>query len=126
MFKHKSHRLLKNRAKKRRIRYHNYPPEYPPLEHNDYQKQRDHRVAITKLKCQPDLLDDVLKNLETKQAEDPQQPQLLTWQALLDSLQKCSNKDELDTDHLEEVVLDSNKQAKLLRQHSALDCLYKN
>ena len=127
MFKHKTHRMLKNRAKKRRISSHNYPPETPTLEQNDYKKQRAHKVAINKLKRQPDLLDQVLLNLKNKRIENPDQPQLLTWQALIDSLKLDAKTNRIDTkhlEHLEQVVLDYDEQAKLLRQHSALDCLY--
>ena len=126
MFKHKSSRQLKSRIQKRRVSCHHYPPARAPLEYNDYQNQRANRIAINKLKRQPELIDKVQINLDDKQAQNPEQPQLMTWQALLDSLKKPNSIDDFSIEQLEQVVLDCDKQAKLLRQFSALDCLYED
>lgn len=126
MFKHKASRQLKNRTQKRRVSCHHYPPAKAPIEHNDYQNQRANRMAINKLKHQPELIEQVQINLNDKQAQNPNQPQLMTWQALLDSLKKPNSKDSFDIDQLEQVILDCDQQAKLLRKFSALDCLYED
>lgn len=126
MFTHKSSRQLKNRTQKRRVSCHHYPPARVPLEYNDYENQRANRIAINKLKQQPNLIEQVQVNLTDKQAQYPDHPQLMTWQALLNSLKKPNTIDGFDIDQLEQVVLDFDEQAKLLRQFSALDCLYED
>lgn len=126
MYKHKSSRQLKSRTQKRRVSCHHYPPACAPLEQNDYHNQRANRIAINKLKRQPGLIELVQVNLNDKQAQNPEQPELMTWQALLDSLKKPNTVDNFDIDQLEQLVLDCDNQAKLLRKYSALDCLYED
>ena len=126
MFKHKSSKQLKSRTQKRRVSSHHFPPARAALEYNDYQNQRANRIAINKLKRQPELIEQVESNLENKRSKNPQQPQLMTWQALIDSLKKPNSIDDFDIHQLEQVVLDFDNQAKLLREHSALDCLFED
>ena len=121
MFKHPSHRNLKNRAIKRRVSSHHFPIGSGSIESNDYDNQKANRNALNKLKRQPNLLQQVKKNLKVKQHQDPTQPQLSMWQFLLDNLH---NEDIDDIERLSEQVMACGQDAKLLRQYSALDCLF--
>lgn len=120
MFKHPSHRQLKNRSLKRRVSSHQYKPEHSHTKNNDYEYFRANQQALNKLKRQPQLLTEILQNLQSKQQKTPDHPQLDQWQQLLESLQADSNGIQI----LTEKVMDCGEEAQQLRRYSVLDCLY--
>jgi len=129
MLKHTSHRQLKNRTLKRRVNSHQFNPDGATFgqnsSKNDYENQRANRDALNKLRRKPALIELVSVNLEKKQQSDPQQPQLLTWQDLIDPiLEDSAQSQQKLIEKLEKTIMDCGQEAKLLREYSALDCLF--
>ena len=83
MFRHPSHRQLKNRALKRRVSSHHFNRTHQENEINDYAQQRANQSALNKLKREPELIINIYQNLESKQQQNPEQPQLDNWLNLL-------------------------------------------
>ncbi|MFT4924477.1 MAG: hypothetical protein ACI8WB_000555 [Phenylobacterium sp.] len=110
------HRHLKNRSLKRRVNSHQYHSEPQEPGNQDFIRLRAHQSALSKLKRQPELIDEVWQNLYSKQQQDPKHPQLAQWHQLLES---CS-----DIESLSEKVLDCGAAANELRKYSVLDCLF--
>lgn len=115
-YRHSTHRLLKSRARKRRVSSHQYHPNHQENPNRDYFLLRSHQLALSKIRRQPELLQQVWQNLKQKQQNDPEQPQLAQWHQLLEG---CS-----DIEVLAEQVLGCGSDANELRQYSAMDFLF--
>jgi hypothetical protein len=120
MFRHPSHRQLKNRSLKRRVSSHHFIAKHEGNKANDYRQQRANQSALNKLKRQPELIDNIWKNLKEKQQQNPLQPQLIQWHNLLNLVKQR----DMTIDDLSELIMDYTEEAALLRKYSVLDCLF--
>lgn len=120
MYKQASHRSLKNRALKRRVTSHHYTPKRERCgENNEFAQLRANQTALNKLKHKPELVLQVIRNLDDKQQATPEDPHLKRWRKLLDSLieGQCS------IEYITEEVMGYDEKAKQLRESAVLHCL---
>ena len=119
MYRHASHRNLKNRALKRRVTFNHYTPKRARCDCHEYDRLQLNQIALNKLKYEPQLVVTVLQAVKTKQKEQPSDPPLLRWQQLLNALVEG----ECTIEAITEEVMGYDDKAKQLRNSTILDCL---